>query len=141
SACTSDDPAPSVEVLSATPDRIDPANDLADDVRIVVAYDDGDGDLGEGIAQVHDCRAEALTTELAIPAIAGADMIGSRITGSMDLYITDVGAAAPATMPSVCTELGVASLAADQTVFCVVLVDAKQHAGAGDCTEPITLAP
>jgi hypothetical protein len=140
-ACASDDPAPKVTVLSTTPEVLDPANDLADDVRIVVEYDDADGDLGEGIAEVHDCRGESLLTALEIPAIAGEGMIGSRITGSLDLYVTDVGAGAAGTLPALCDELGVGAIAAGETVFCVVLVDAAGHAGPGDCTTPITLAP
>jgi hypothetical protein len=140
-ACAGDDPAPTVTVVSATPDVIDPANDLADDVRIVVEYDDADGDLGEGIAEVHDCRGDSLLTMLEIPAIAGESMIGSRITGSLELYVTDVGAGASSALPAVCDELGVGAVAAGETVFCVVLVDAAGHAGPGDCTEPIMLAP
>jgi hypothetical protein len=140
-ACTSDDPAPLVTVLSATPDQLDPANDLADDVRITVEYDDADGDLGDGLAEVHDCRGEALLTTLAIPAIAGEEMIGSRITGSLELHVTDVGAGAASALPAVCDELGIGAIAAGETVFCVVLVDAAGHAGPGDCTTPITLAP
>jgi hypothetical protein len=140
-ACASDDPAPSVTVVSATPDALDPANDATDDVRIVVEYDDADGDLGEGIAEVHDCRDAVLLTALEIPAIAGDSMLGSRITGSLDLYVNDVGAAAAAALPAVCDELGVGAIAAGETVFCVVLVDAAGHAGPGDCTTPITLAP
>jgi hypothetical protein len=140
-ACTSDDPAPTVTVLSATPDVLDPANDLADDVRIAVEYEDADGDLGDGIAEVHDCRGEALLTMLAIPAIAGEAMIGSPISGSLDLYVTDVGAGAASTLPTVCDDLGVGAMSAGETVFCIVLVDAAGHAGPGDCTDPITLAP
>ena len=140
-ACATDDPAPSVRVVSATPDQLAPADDLADDVRILVEYEDADGDLGEGIAEIHDCRGEQLLTMLAIPAIAPENVIGSPITGSLDLHVTDVGAAAPAALPVVCDELGISALAAEETVFCVVLVDAAGHAGTGDCTPPITLAP
>jgi hypothetical protein len=141
--CASDDPAPTVTVLSATPDQITPDNDQLDDVRISVEYEDADGDLGEGIAQIYDCRAEALLTELSIPAIAPADVVvdGAHIKGSLDLYLTDVGAGAPAAMPATCTELGVKTLASTETVFCVVLVDAKEHAGPGDCTTPIVVGP
>jgi hypothetical protein len=138
-ACASDDPAPTVTVVSATPDALDPANDLTDDVRILVEYDDADGDLGEGIAEVHDCRGESLLTMLEIPAIAGDGMLGSRITGSLDLFVNDVGAGTASALPAVCAELGIGPLAAGETVFCVVLVDAKGHAGPGDCTTPITL--
>ncbi len=140
-ACATDDPAPSVRVLSATPDQLVPADDLADDVRILVEYEDADGDLGEGIAEIHDCRGEPLLTMLAIPAIAPDNVVGMPITGSLELHVTDVGAAAPGTLPATCDELGVGALAADETVFCVVLVDAAGHAGTGDCTTPITLAP
>jgi hypothetical protein len=131
-----------VHVVSATPDELTPEDDLADDVRILVEYEDADGDLGEGIAQIHDCRGEQLLTELMIPAIAPENVVaeGSPINGSLDLHVTDVGAAAPAAMPAVCDELGVGALEANETVFCVVLVDAKDHAGPGDCTPPITLA-
>jgi hypothetical protein len=140
-ACTDDDPAPSVHIVSATPDELDPANDLADDVRILVEYDDADGDLGEGLAEIHDCRDASLLTQLPIPAIAGEGMIGARIKGSLDLYVNDVGAAATGEVPGVCDELGVGAPAAGETVFCVVLVDAADHAGPGDCTAPITVAP
>jgi hypothetical protein len=68
-------------------------------------------------------------------------MVGDHITGSLDLYLTDVGASATGTLPSVCADLGIDVLAADETVFCVVLVDAADHAGPGDCTQPITIAP
>lgn len=140
-ACASDDPAPSVTVVSATPDVLDPANDATDDVRILVEYDDADGDLGGGSAEVHDCRGDSLLTMLAIPDIAGDTMIGSRITGSLDLYVNDVGAGAAAALPTVCHELGVGAIAPGETVFCVVLVDVAGHSGAGDCTTPITLEP
>jgi hypothetical protein len=142
-ACTSDDPAPTVTVLSANPGQINPENDLLDDVRIVVEYADADGDLGEGIAQIHDCRAAPLLTELIIPAIAPESLIkeGSPISGSLDLHLTDVGAVPPSTMPSVCADLGVKALRDNETVFCVVLVDAKDHVGPGDCTPVIELAP
>ncbi|HEY5926958.1 MAG TPA: hypothetical protein VIV11_34965 [Kofleriaceae bacterium] len=142
-ACTSDDPAPTVSVLSASPDELYPNDDLKDDVRIVVEYSDADGDLGEGFAEVHDCRGDELLTVLQIPAIAPQDVVadGTRITGSLELNVTDIGAVAASTLPAVCDELGIAAQAANETVFCVVLVDAKDHTGPGDCTTPITLAP
>ena len=140
-ACTDDDPAPSVTVISATPDALVPADDLADDLRIMVEYNDNDGDLGDGIARVQDCRGAQLTFELAIPAIAPESVVGSHISGTLDLHVNDVGAAVSAALPAVCDELGVSALAADETVFCVVLVDAAGNAGTGDCTAPITLAP
>ncbi|HTL34454.1 MAG TPA: hypothetical protein VL326_15105, partial [Kofleriaceae bacterium] len=74
-ACT-DDPAPTVTVVSATPDHLDPADDLADDVTIRVDYEDADGDLGGGTAEIYDCRDTALLTKLSIPEIASDDRIG-----------------------------------------------------------------
>ena len=136
--CASDDPAPTVTVLSVSPDNINPLDDLTDDVRILIEYEDRDGDLGDGFAQVHDCRDEQLVTELPIPAIAPMDVIGEPIRGSMDLHLTDIGAGTSAALPALCDELGV-SFAAGETVFCVVLVDAKDHEGPGDCTTPVTV--
>ena len=140
-ACASDDPAPTVTVVSASPEELYTENDLKDDLRIIVDYEDADGDLGEGIAEVHDCRGDTLVTMLPIPAIAPDDVVsdGTRITGSLDLYVTDVGAATSTALPSVCDELGI-SINAGETVFCVVLVDAAGHAGPGDCTPPITIS-
>ena len=141
-ACGSDDPAPSVSVVSATPDQLYTENDLKDDISIVVDYEDADGDLGDGIAEVHDCRGDALVTMLPIPAIAPDDVVkdGTHISGSLELFVNDVGAATPLALPAVCADLGVDALAADETRFCVVLVDAAGHAGAGDCTDAITLS-
>jgi len=138
-ACTSGDPAPSVEIVSASPQALAPANDLQNDLRMLVTYKDGDGDLGTGSARIQDCRAEELVTELEIPAIAPADKVGSsKIEGSIDLSLDDVGAVAVAALPATCAELGV-ELAAGSTVFCVQLVDAAGHVGPGDCTAAIAL--
>jgi hypothetical protein len=139
-ACT-DDPAPRVTVISATPDHLDPADDAADDVSIRVEYEDADGDLGGGMAEVHDCRDPVLVTKLPIPAIASDERVGSHISGSLDLFVTDVGAASTASVAATCADLGVATLAAGTTAFCVVLTDAADHAGPGDCTAAITIAP
>ena len=138
-ACGTDDVAPSAEIRQATPTTLEPANDAANDIRIALRYEDADGDLGEGTAQIHDCRAMALRTDLALPAIAADEMIGSKITGSLDLQLTDVGPGGADAMPDVCDELGVSALATNETVFCVVLVDADGNEGAGDCTPAISL--
>ena len=136
-----DDPAPHVTVISATPDHLDPADDTADDVSIRVQYEDADGDLGGGVAEIHDCRDEVLVTALTIPAIASDERVGSHISGSLDLFVTDIGAASTASVAATCADLGVSTLAAGTTAFCVVLVDAAEHSGPGDCTAPITIAP
>jgi hypothetical protein len=137
-AC-SDDRAPSANVTAATPDQITPSNDELDDLTITIAYDDGDGDLGGGVAEVHDCRAAGLVMELPIPDIAPPDVVGERIAGTLSLLVTDIGAIAPGPQPDLCHELGVDPLGPSEAVFCVVLVDAAEHAGGGDCTQAVTL--
>src|SRR5439155_27160824 len=62
-ACTSD-VAPNATVESATPDSITTGDDRLNDLTITVGYEDGDGDLGVGVAEVHDCRADALVTSV-----------------------------------------------------------------------------
>lgn len=140
-ACGGADPAPSVKVEMATPDALTMSDDAANDLTIVVSYDDGDGDLGGGVAAITDCRAEDLVTMLAIPDIAPPSVVKdkSEITGTLELNVDDVGDAVSTALPGVCAELGVAEIAAGTTVFCVVLTDAGGVSGAGDCTGVITL--
>jgi hypothetical protein len=142
-ACAGDSEAPSASVKTATPDQLTPADDTLNDLTITLGYDDGDGDLGGGTARVHDCRGEDLVTEVPLPEIAPESVVddGKHITGELVLWVNDVGAIAPAAMPALCDDLGVAALASDQTVFCVVLVDAAGHEGDGDCTAAIRLTP
>jgi hypothetical protein len=137
-ACT-DSVAPSARVQSATPDQLVPSDDALDDLVIAVAYDDGDGDLGGGTAEVHDCRADGLRIDLPIPDIAPDAVIGKPIAGTLELHVNDVGAIAAGAAPDVCRDLGVADVGVGSAVFCVVLVDAAGHAGDGDCTSAITL--
>jgi hypothetical protein len=136
SACGSD-ATPSVEITNATPETLAPDDDSLDDLTITVRYDDGDGDLGDGIAEVHDCRADGLVTELPIPAIAPTT--GQHITGTLELFVNDVGAVEIGDLPETCGALGVGTLGADEAVFCVILVDAAGNASRGDCTVPILL--
>jgi hypothetical protein len=140
-ACGTDDPAPIATVMSATPEALTPSDDRLDDLTITVAYDDADGDLGDGLAQVYDCRADGLVTELIIPAIAPDHVIGTHITGTLELHVNDVGAVTASTLPAACDDLGVAALSANASVFCVILIDAAEHVGPGDCTQEISLAP
>lgn len=137
-ACT-DATAPSARVVSVTPDQLVPSDDARDDLVITVAYEDGDGDLGGGTAEVHDCRAEELRTELAIPAIAPDAVIGAPIRGTLELHVSDVGAAEAAVPPDLCRALGAPDARASAAVFCVVLVDAAGHRGDGDCTQEVAL--
>jgi hypothetical protein len=136
-ACAAD-PTPSAAIESATPDQLTPSNDALDDLTIVLRYDDGDGDLGGGVAEVHDCRADGLVIELAIPPIATER--DQHITGALELHVNDVGDVAAGALPRACADLGAAAPAADTAVFCVVLTDAAGHRGDGDCTRPIAVA-
>ncbi|HWO18481.1 MAG TPA: hypothetical protein VNO30_06880 [Kofleriaceae bacterium] len=139
-ACTGDDTAPSASVVSAAPDRIIPSDDTADDLVITVAYGDGDGDLGGGTAEVHDCRADGLLTALPLPQIAPESVIGEPIKGTLELHVNDIGAIAAGAPPAACRDLGIEAVDGAAAVFCVILVDAAGHAGDGDCTQPIALA-
>lgn len=131
--------SPSATVKSATPEQLVTSDDALDDVTITVDFEDGDGDLGTGRAEVHDCRADGIVTELLLPAIAPQGRIGDHISGTLELHVNDVGAIEVSVPPIPCAEQGVDSLTADQTVFCVVLIDAKGHRGDPDCTNAITL--
>jgi hypothetical protein len=137
--CGADDPAPVVTVMSATPKTLTPADDLADDLRISVRYADADGDLGDGVARVHDCRAAELVTVLPIPPIAPTDVIGRAIEGDLTLIVTDVGDQPATALPDLCSELGIPALGTNKVVFCVTLVDAADHEGPGDCTAELDL--
>lgn len=139
-ACGEPDPAPLVAITAATPEALAPDDDARDDLTITVDYDDADGDLGTGTAEVHDCRADGLVTALAIPAIAPDSHAGEiHITGTLELHVNDVGLVASTALPPACAELEVAELAGAEAVFCVILVDAAGHRGPGDCTAPIAL--
>jgi hypothetical protein len=136
-ACASD-PAPSASIESVTPDQLDPTDDALDDLTIQLRYDDSDGDLGGGVADVYDCRADSVMIELAIPPIAAEP--DQHISGALALHINDIGAITGTALPKPCADLGVAPIAAGTAVFCVVLVDAAGHRGGGDCTQPIAIA-
>lgn len=138
-ACGDEDPAPLVVVLEATPEALDSVDDAADDLAILVEYRDADGDLGGGIAEVHDCRADDLFVALPIPPIASPEGTEARvpIEGQLEIVVTDIGAVPAAQIPSpVCADLGIG---AGESVFCVVLTDAAGNTGPGDCTAPLTI--
>jgi hypothetical protein len=135
-ACAAD-PTPSAAIKSVTPEQLTASDDTLDDLTITLRYDDGDGDLGGGVADVYDCRADGVVIELAIPDIASGS--GQHITGTLDLHVNDIGDVAPTALPETCAKLGVKSLAAGTAVFCVVLADAAGHRGDGDCTGPIAI--
>ena len=82
-ACSDVSDTPSVTVKAATPDELVTSDDALDDVTITVDFDDGDGDLGLGFAEVYDCRADGIITELVLPAIAPESHAGDHITGTL----------------------------------------------------------
>jgi len=131
--------APSAAVKTSDPDRLVAADDALDDLVITVEYKDADGDLGGGIAEVYDCRAEGVRTDLAIPLLAPEAVIGKPIQGTLELHVNDVGAIPTGAVPDVCRDLGVTSVGAGAAVFCVVLADAAGHEGDGDCTREIAV--
>ena len=136
-ACSDPAAAPTVEILEAAPELLVPDDDAADDLTLVVRYHDGDGDLGEGVAEVIDCRAEGLVTRLALPPIASDEAVanGVPIEGELELLVADVGRVTPAAAaPAACAALGVAAPVAGAVRFCVVLIDAAGHRGQGACT-------
>lgn len=142
-ACGDPGPAPSVAVVSAMPEMLDPARDDADDLSILAMYYDADGDLGGGLAEVHDCRADGVVTAIDIPPIASDDAVDEMvmIEGKLAIVIPDIGAIdIDDAAPAACADLGVAAPVAGEAVFCVVLTDAAGNLGAGDCTAPIAIA-
>jgi hypothetical protein len=126
------DPAPTAEIVEASPNELDTADDLQDDLTLVVRYVDEDGDLGGGVAEVHDCRAAGVVSQLALPPIASAEAVdeGVRIEGQLRLVVSDVGDVAPGALPEVCE---------DATAFCLVLVDTAGNRSESACTGPISI--
>lgn len=142
-ACSDPAPEPSASVVSAAPDTLYLGDDTRNDLSIVVEYSDGDGDLGRGLARVHDCRAADVVTEIMLPSIATDDAVeeGVAITGELELRVNDVGDVTLATSaPTVCADLGTPAPVAGEAVFCVILVDAAGHEGPGDCTSALALS-
>lgn len=137
-------PAPTVEILGASPEALSASNDAGDDLTITVHYADADGDLGQGTARIIDCRAEGLVTVLPIPRIAADAAVetGVFIEGEMSLVVSDIDAAPPSgDVPPGCAELGVTAPPGGARVFCVVLADAAGHESEGACTGPIAVEP
>jgi hypothetical protein len=143
-ACGSAAPEPAAAIEAYTPESLDPNDDRLDDLTITISYDDGDGDLGGGVATITDCRAADIATVLELPPIASPEGVeaGVHITGTLDLVVADVDDLTPTGTPPACAELGAPALAAGEVAFCVVLTDAGGVSGPGDCTTaiPITAA-
>jgi hypothetical protein len=141
-ACTDFTEAPAAVILDTAPLELDPARDDADDLTIRVEYTDGDGDLGGGLAEIVDCRAEDLAIRLELPPIASDAAVGEGvpISGTLDLVVADIGAVTlGSAAPAACADLGVAAPLAGEVVFCVSLIDAAGNQGPGDCTPVVML--
>lgn len=138
----SDSPNPTVTVVDHSPPALDPTDDAADDLTIRIDYRDGDGDLGGGVAEVHDCRADGLIHTFDLPAIASSAAVakGVPISGRLDIWVNDIDEVKMASVAAtVCADLGIEPPTAGQAVFCILLVDAAGNRGDGDCTEPIAI--
>lgn len=135
--------APVATIVSATPDALVADDDGADDITLVVHYQDGDGDLGGGTAEIADCRRASVVTVVPLPEIASPDAVesGVMIEGDLELLVADVGLVDPdATVPPACADLGVTAIpASGEVVLCVTLVDAAGNRGDGDCTGAISI--
>jgi hypothetical protein len=140
-ACGGADPDPAAAIEAYTPESLDPADDRADDLTLTVAYDDGDGDLGGGIATIHDCRVADLATVLVLPPIASEEGVaeGIHITGELVLVVADVDDVTPGPAPATCVDLGAPPLAPGEVAFCVTLTDVGGRTGPGDCTPAIPI--
>jgi hypothetical protein len=141
-ACGDADPHPHAAVVATAPLELDPADDLLDDLTITIDYSDGDGDLGDGTVEVHDCRADDLVVALPVPPIANMEAVddGVAIEGTIHVVVTDVGLVdLAAAAPAACAELGIGAPAAGEAIFCVRLIDAAGRSGDGDCTPPVAI--
>lgn len=136
-------PPLTADVIGTFPVTVDPTRDEANDLTIRVRYHDANGDLGGGVAEVHDCRSPDVVTRLELPPIASAEAIarGVPIEGELALLVPDIGQVPAAGPPPACTKLGVGAVPAGHAIFCVILTDAARLTGQGDCTGPIAIAP
>jgi hypothetical protein len=126
----------SLEIVSASPEALVTADDARDDLTIDLRYEDPDGDLGGGIARVHDCRSDAVVTDLELAAIADDEGVAAEIavSGRLRLLLADVGRLPAGRLPEVC-----ASADASAGAFCVVLVDSAGNASEPACTATLRL--
>jgi hypothetical protein len=132
-ACSA--PYVDVSIVGASPQSIDTTQPDAD-LTIRVHYKDPDGDLGNGSAEIQDCRAAALVTKLALPAIATDQAVkdGVSIEGELDLVVAGITQVTPDTK-AVCGQVP----AADHAIFCVTLIDHAGHRSSPACTQAIAI--
>jgi hypothetical protein len=129
-------------LLEATPQALDPSHDESNDLTLRVRYQHPSALLGDGTALVHDCRADGLTTRLAIPPIASQEAKdrGVPIAGELTLLVPDVGRVSALGTSPACA-LAPEPSTTDRAVFCVVLVDTTGTEAPAGCTSPISIAP
>lgn len=130
---------PSVEIVGATPEALELPR--AADLTLHARYEDHDGDLGGGRAEIFDCRADGLVTTLAIPPIASQAALDARasIAGTLDLLVARVGLVESTSVAARCKDFGVQGSATGALPFCVVLTDASGRASEGACSTPIAV--
>jgi hypothetical protein len=112
----------------------------ADQLTIRVQYRDADGDLGGGVAEVQDCRAESLLTRLPLPPIASQEAVqkGVSIEGELELLVSHVSLVDPESpLPAIC--VGQDAPRRNQTAFCVILVDSAGNRSAIGCTGSLVI--
>ena len=92
--------------------------------------------LGNGNAEIQDCRGAALVTRLPLPAIASDEAVreGVAIEGELDLVVS--GVTRISDVKAVC---GGAAQATDRAVFCVTLIDHGGHRSAPACTSALAI--
>ena len=137
SACGGD-PVPQVEILEATPASIVTSVDSANDVTLRVRYFDENADIGEGLAEIHDCRVDGLVTTLALPPIANEEAVVEDVTieGELSLLVSDIS---DVSGPPGCAAFGAPPPAAGKLSLCVVLVDLAQNRSAADCSPTLRI--
>jgi hypothetical protein len=130
------DPAPQVEILEVTPTDIVTSIDARNDVKLRLHYFDDNGDLGEGLAEIHDCRVDGLVTTLLLPPIANEDAVVAdvAIEGELSLLVNDV---TDVSGTPGCSAFGQPAPAPGQLSLCVVLVDLAWNRSEADCSQPI----
>jgi hypothetical protein len=132
------DPTPEVEILSLDPGMLVVGDDVSNDAVLRLRYRDDDGDLGHGVAQIHDCRSDALVLSHALPPIANDEALAEEVAidGELSVTVSDIGALEPLGSAP-CASFGAPALAPSTLAFCVVLVDAAGHASEGACSPVI----
>lgn len=128
---------PAARIVDVASELLVVDDDAANDLRLTIAYEDPDGDLGEGELLVFDCRSARASRSLPIPGITVDPEPGVTITGELEVVVPDIGdVAAGEAPPDPCAKEG-----AGEGVFCFVLRDRAGNESDVVCTDPIPIAP